>query len=304
LLYSLETDAVSGIFSVDASGFEQRLFHTADFRIRQIALHSDAHTLAATLFHSNLRSNIAVLQVEGTEFHEATEGDSFDQLPRWVPGPGRKIVFQSAGVGRDAGGRFAGLGPFSIQELDVDSGELECIAEEDGRDLLMPQKSADGALHYVRRPYERGKAKVSPLGALKDTALFPFRMAQAVFEYFNTFSKMYTGKPLITAKGAAQRPMDPRQMLIHGNLVSAEMAAREGAPGDVDAPALVPSSWELVRRQRSGATEVLAKSVLSFDLAADGSILYSNGSAVRRMARDGRSERLLVGEMIEQVVLL
>src|SRR5450755_3861390 len=32
LLYSLETDDVSGIFRVNGDGVEQRLFHTADFR--------------------------------------------------------------------------------------------------------------------------------------------------------------------------------------------------------------------------------------------------------------------------------
>src|SRR5580692_10453839 len=33
LLYSMETDAVSGFFLLDAEGRETRLFHTADFRI-------------------------------------------------------------------------------------------------------------------------------------------------------------------------------------------------------------------------------------------------------------------------------
>src|ERR1700693_2125772 len=41
LLYSMETDAVSGIFLLDANGVETRLFHTADFRVRHAALHAD-----------------------------------------------------------------------------------------------------------------------------------------------------------------------------------------------------------------------------------------------------------------------
>jgi hypothetical protein len=35
LLYTLESNEVSGIFAVDAAGREQRLFPTADFRLRQ-----------------------------------------------------------------------------------------------------------------------------------------------------------------------------------------------------------------------------------------------------------------------------
>ena len=87
LLYSMETDAVSGIFLLDAAGVETRLFHTADLRIRHAALHPEGAMLAATAFHQDsMRSNIAVLPVHGTDFSEVTEGDSFDQMPQWVPG--------------------------------------------------------------------------------------------------------------------------------------------------------------------------------------------------------------------------
>jgi hypothetical protein len=306
LLYSLETDEVSGLFTVDVNGAEQRLFHTADFRVRHVALSPDGSTVAASIFHQkSVTTNIAVLQLQGTDFFEATEGDSFDLVPRWVPGPGRRIVFQSAGVGRNSQGRFSGLGPFAVQQVDLDSGELECLAEEADHDFLGPQKTADGALYYIRRPYESAKQKVSPLHALKDTVLFPFRMAHAVFQYFNFFSMRYTGKPLATSKGAAQRNPGLKQMMIWGNLIDADRAAREDRLGDPDAPSLVPSSWQLVRRSPGGAKEVLAKSVLSFDIAGDGSVLYSNGSAIHRIAPSGgKGERVLVGTMIEQVAAL
>jgi hypothetical protein len=305
LLYSLETDEISGIFTVDSAGVEQRLFHTADFRVRHVSLNPDRSSIAASIFHHNVTSNIAVLQVEGTDFFEATDGDSFDLAPRWVPGGRRRLVFQSAGVGRDGSGRFAGLGPFSVQELDLDSGDLACLAEEEGFDLLGPQKTEDGALYYIRRPYETGQRKVSVLGALKDTALFPFRMAHAIFQFFNFFSMRYTGKPLATGKGAAQRQPDLKQMMVWGNLIDADRAARENQLGQTDAPDLVPSSWQLVRRSPDGETQVLAKGILSFDIADDGALVYSNGSAIhRRPGGGGREERILVGKMIEQVTAL
>jgi hypothetical protein len=298
LFYSMETDAVSGIFLLDAEGVETRLFHTADFRIRHAALHPDGATLAATAFHKDMQSNIAVLPVQGTEFSELTEGDSFDQLPRWVPGPKRRIVFQSAGVGRDAAGHFAGLGPCTIQQLDVDSGDLDEVASETGRDLLQPRQMEDGTLYYIRKPYESRVPDASLLGSLKDAGLFPFRMARAVFQYFNIFSMMYTGKPLVTSKGAVQRRMDPRQLFIYGNLASAQMAQRS----EDEAQGRVPSSWELVRRA-GGHSEVIARSVLAFDLAQDGSVLYSDGATITRLT-EGRSERVLQAELIEQVVAL
>ncbi|MGA2601463.1 MAG: hypothetical protein ABSH09_31245 [Bryobacteraceae bacterium] len=300
LLYSMETDAVSGIFLLDAMGRETRLFHTADFCIRHTALHPDGATLTATAFHKDsMRSNIAVLPVHGTEFSEVTEGDSFDQVPHWAPG-GKRIVFQSAGVGRDAAGRFAGLGPCTIQQLDLESGDLEEIVSEAGRDLLQPRYTSDGTLYYIRKPYESGIPDASLLGSFKDAALFPFRMALALFQYFNVFSMMYTGKPLVTNKGAVQRRLDPRQLFIHGNLARAQMVQAH----DDDSQGLVPSSWELMRRRVGGHTESIARNVLTFDVAEDGTVVHSDGKSIERIAPGGGSERLLEGESIEQVLAL
>jgi hypothetical protein len=299
VLYSMETDAVSGIFLRDADGLETRLFHTADFRIRQVSLHPEGEMLAATVFHKDgMRANIAVLPVRGTDFSEVTEGDSFDQNPQWVPGAKRRIVFQSAGIGRNAAGMIAGLGPSIIQELDVDSRELEDVAQEDGHDLIQPRRSTDGSLYYIRKPYLTNAPDTSLLGSFKDAVLFPFRMGRAIFQYFNVFSMMYTGKPLVTSKGAAQKRMDPRQMLINANL------ARAGQAGEDEEQGLVPKSWELVRQASGGLKEVVAKGVVSFDLAPSGAVFYSDGAAISKIGSDGRAEKLLKAEAIEQVILL
>ncbi len=299
LLYSMETDAVSGLFLLDGAGVETRLFHTADFRIRHAALDAEGAMLAATAFHQDsMRSSIAMLPLHGTDFSELTEGDVFDQFPRWVPGERRRIIFQSAGIGRDAAGRFAGLGPCSIQELDVESRELEEVAAVDGRDLLQPRKTADGTLYYIQKPYESGIRQQSVVSSLKDTVLFPFRIGRAVYQYFNVFSMMYTGKPLVTGKGAVGKRMDPRQMFIYGNLAQAQLALRQEDEGE----GLVPGSWELMRRTTDGETEVIAKKVLAYDVAADGSLLYSDCSSITRMDARGRSQRVVSGELIDHVL--
>jgi hypothetical protein len=301
LLYSMETDAVSGIFLLDAARKETRLFHTADFRIRHLALDPAGVMVAATAFHpDDMRSNIATVPLRGTEFSEVTEGDSFDQAPQWVPGVRRRLVFQSAGVGRDAAGHFSGLGPCTVQQLDLDSGELDEIASQGDHDLLQPRQTEDGTLYYIRKPYESGAPNASLVGSLKDAALFPLRMALAVFQYFNIFSMMYTGKPLVTNKGAVQKRLDPRQLFIHGNLVNAQMNHVE----QDDSHGRVPSSWELVRQRAGGQTEVIAKSVLTFDLSANGSVLYSDGAAIMQIDSQGKSERVIQAELIEQVLAL
>lgn len=304
LLYSLETDEISGVFALDSTGSEQRLFHTADFRIRHLAMHPDGDAIAATICHTDFTANLALLNADGTDLREVSEGDSIDLAPRWVPGAPRRLVFQSAGLGRDAGGRLSGTSPFAVQQLDLESGEIVSLAQDPEADLLGPQQTADGALYYIRRPRPSHRTTVDPFGIVKDTVLFPFRLSFAIFQFFNFFSMRYSGRPLATSRGAAQRRPDLRHMMVWGNMIDADRAARENRDGDPDAPALVPSSWQLVR-QSSGGKQILAKGVLSFDVAPDGSILYSNGSAVHRLdAGATRPERLLVGSMIEQIAVV
>jgi hypothetical protein len=301
LFYSLETDEISGIFAVDSAGVERRIFHTADFRVRHLALASDGTTMALSVVHNPMIANLALVNVEGADFNEVSEGDSMDLAARWVPGSARRLVYQSAGVGRDAAGGPSKLGPFAVQELDLDSGAVESLAEDSDHDLLAPQKAADGALYYIQRPYAGKKRPSHPLDIVTDTLMFPFRLSYAIFQFFNFFSMRYTGRPLSTSRGAAQRMPDLKQMMIWGNMVDVSRAAREDQL-NADAPSLVPSSWQLMR-QVNGSKELVAKNVLSFDLAQDGSIFYSNGSAVHRTGPGGK-ERILVGSLIEQVTAL
>ncbi len=304
VLYTLETDEISGVFALDATGFEQRLFHTADFRVQDIDVHPDGAAIAVSVHHTNGTANVAVLNMDGTDFTEVSEGDSFDRAPRWVPGSSRRLIFQSAGAGRDAGGRFSQFGPFAVHQLDLESGEISCLAEDAKFDLLGPQMSGDGALYYIRRPYASGQPAINVFGAVTDMALLPFRLLFAVFQFFNFFSVKYTGRPLATSGGAAKKTQDVKRMMVWGNLIDAEHAAREDGLGEQDAPSMVPSSWQLVRQSPDGK-EVLAKSVLSFHIATDGSVVYTNGSAVHWIRAKGeRATRILMGAMIEQVAAL
>src|SRR5579871_2841755 len=120
---------------------------------------------------------------------------------------------------------------------------------------------ASGDLYYIRRHYAGQKtAAVAPIPMVKDTLLFPFRMSYAIFQFFNFFSMRYTGKPLSTSKGAMGRVPDLKQMMVWGNLIDVDRAARENSAGEADAPSLVPSSWQLVRESPAGK-DVIAKGV-------------------------------------------
>jgi hypothetical protein len=49
---------------------------------------------------------------------------------------------------------------------------------------------------------------------------------------------------------------------------------------------------------------VLTRGVLSFDVADDGAVVYTNGTAVYELGADRKRTRLCDGDLIEQVALL
>jgi hypothetical protein len=299
LLYSLETEDLCAVLSLENLGQEERrLWNKNDKRLSHLAV-SPGGAVAASVRHPFGTANIAVRLNDESGFSEATEGDSLDTAPRWIPGEGHRLVFQSAGIGRDRHGNMAGIGPFSIQHLDIDSGEMKPILEEASSDFLTPQIAADGTLYYIRRPYTTGR-EFHPFRFIKDVLLFPFRLAFAVFQYLQFFSMMYTGKKLTSAGGARSKELDLKEMMIWGNRIAAQ---QPGAESD-DAPDLVPKSWHLIRQRKGYDPETIAKGVLAYDLTPDGSVVYSNGSAIFHLDSKGQTTRIHAERLIEQVIVL
>jgi hypothetical protein len=302
LLYSLDTPEIAGLFVIkDAGQHEQRLFHTADYRVGHVTAQPEGKKIACAFSHKGGTSSIAIMNEDGSEMAEATQGDTIDMAPTWVPGQPQELVFQSAGLARNRAGQMVGRGAFAVHRLNLNSGELTTIAESATADLLGPRIAQDGTLYSIKRPYRGPGAKVAVGQAALDFALFPFRLLYALFQYLNFFTMSYTGKSLTSAGGAA-READVRQMMVWGNLIDAQKSGR--SRGEDGTPSLVPKNWELVRQRPGGSVETIARGVLSFDLYDDGGVLYSNGSAVYRLGPEGKTERLAKDSLIEQVVAL
>ena len=302
LFYTLDTPDISGLFLLRNGGSDElRIYHTADFRLAEVAAHPESRRLALVLRDKAGSSSLAVMSFDGGQFTEVTQGDSMYAAPQWLPGERGQLVFQSAGIARDDSGSYNGRGPFSIQRLDLESGEMTALAEDAAFDFLCPHVAGDGTLYCIRRPYEPPHPRIKPLRMLLDVLLFPFRLLYAVFQFFNFFTMKYTGNPLLTAGNARQRTPDLRQMMIWGNLVNATESQKQ-RPGE-EPPDLVPKNWELVRfaAQSAGNCETLARGVLSFDLAGDGALVYSNGTAVFRWDGSGRTGPLVKDSLIHMV---
>lgn len=303
LIYSLQTDDIAGVFAVTDDGkTEKRLFHNANYRVGHLHACSEHDLIACTLLQGMGIANLAVIRADGTDFFEVTEGDSYDIAPSWIPDAPRELLFQSAGVARNREGHFSGHGPFAVNKLNIDTGEMTSLAEDAKYDMLGPRMSADGLLYFIRRPYKSREVKFNPFRSMLDLLLLPFRLIYAIFQYLNFFTTRYTGKPLTSSGGAKQREMDIQQMMIWGNMIQAKKDARQS--DDDDAQGLVPKSWELVRQHPNGSLDILAKGVLSFDLCSDGSVVYSNGNFINHLKKEGMTERLVTDKFIEQVAII
>ncbi len=303
LLYSLETDEVAGLFAVDvASGEEQRLFHGNDLRLQHPAASAEVELVACSVPRDAGTANLAVLRADGSDLLEVTEGDSLDLAPAWVPGQ-PQLVYQSAGLGRDRQGNFQGYGPFALHRVDLKSGEVTCLAEQPDAEFLAPRVAPDGTVWAIRRPWRTQRSASLPAVAL-DVLLFPWRLLTALYRWLEFFTVRYTGKPLSRSGDTRQQAADLQQMMVWGNLIDADKAARKARARGDDAPALVPPAWQLVKLVSGAGPEPVAKGVLAFDLGPDGSPLWSNGSAVFRQGPDGGPERVAKDEQIEQVIAL
>jgi len=304
MLYALDTDTVGGLFHYTLEGDdERRLIHHHEFRVRDLHRHPTDPIVACSVRHDDGSANIAVMPADGGKLKPITEGDSVDESPAWVPGGGQRLVYQSAGVGRNQFGQPFGLGPYRIEMLDLGSGRLDTLLEDPAHDLLLPRMTEGGDLYFIRRPYYlNGKPPTNPLRAIGDVLLVPVRVLQTLGAYLNFKSMIYRGKPLSSAGGPKREGPDMRSMLLWGRFIDAKQA--EKMLRSESTGSLVGRDWQLIRRDSRGGEHVVASGVLSYDLGPDGAVIHTNGGGVYQLHADGRSEKLCDDRMVERVVAL
>lgn len=306
ILYCLQTDSVCGMFTYLLNdGHETRLFHKNDFHLREIHRHHQLPQVIAALEKSNRTCNLVLFDGDSPHYRELTEGDSRDESPWWEPGPGRRLLYQSAGIGRNRDGFAVGVGPAAVMQLDLDQGKLETLLQSERYDYLQPRRGPAGELLYIRRPWQQDPgAHNRGWQSLVDLLAFPFRLARAVFEYLNVFSMIYSRKPLRTAGGPPGDEKDVSKAMMKGRLLNVQRALRSFNT-DKDAPPLVPKSWQLMARDGNGQESVIAERVSSFDVTESGVIVFSNGTGIFRIGSgQAAPERLGRNWLVDRVVVL
>ncbi len=298
MIYVLWTGIVGALLEFDFSeNYERRVFHREGFQVSDLDRCPSDGRLACCIGHNGL-SHLSILDADGRNPRNVTEGDSIDAAPSWVRGGEHALVYHSAGVSRDSRGFIRGLGPFGIHKLDLSNGRLETLLESSSHDLLSPHADASGTLHFIRRGYEGPNGpRVSAWVTLKDTLLLPYRMLRAFVDFFQIFSHLVSKKPLTTAGGPKIHGQEPLHMWVHGRMIDLSKSAGAGAADG----AIAPADWELIRRDPDGGEVVLANHVLCYDIAADGSIAWSDGRNLHLITSEGGKRRLLSEPMTDTV---
>lgn len=276
--------------------------HKEGFATSNLAVHPESEQLALTVERDPGTFRLATSKHEGRFLTTVASGDTLDAAPAWIPGAEEKLLFQSARIGRNPHGLPVGIGPYAIRQLDLASGDVETLLISQEFDYLAPRMRGDGTLLFIRRPYEATGRKPPRLADLMlDVVLFPYRFLRTLFYITNFFSMMFSGKPLATTLGAAQRtPEEMMAMTLWGRMIDTKKALAESRRSR-DA-AVVPKTWELVVREANGHEQVIAANVLSYDVNSSGDIVYTSGFAVFHITPDGRKTRLCDDELIEHVV--
>lgn len=303
IVYSLCTSTVGGIFSYNqADNKETRRFHREGLNLSDMDKHPKEDIIACSQRFPNQTACISICR--GPDVEPATEGDSVDEAPSWVRDGSKQLVFQSAGIARNREGIAVGLGPCSVQRLNLTTGEMTAVVESNKYDYLQPHLLADGSLLAIRRPYEQlGRTNYPLHKMLLDIILFPFRVLRAFFHFLNFLSLTFSKKPLTTASGQRMEGLDLKNVVLRGRIIDAEKALQESA-SEGKAPALVPSSWQLIKYRPDGHEEVLASSVASFDVDSQDKVVFSNGSAIFALDGNGTAKQIEAGSLIETLICL
>lgn len=283
ICYALDAGQVRGLFIYEiAEKYERRVLHGPQHRFASISARQGEDgpewLVAASQDHGV--SRIGLFKPEaGGGVRELTEGDSLDSFPAWKPGERREFVYQTCGVARHhRTNEWQGLGPASIQKVDMETGEMEPVAEDDRFDFLCPSYGPDGTLFYLKRPYEPFH-QPSIWRHLLDMVLFPFRLVRAILAFLNTFSMIFSGKPLQTAGLPPRRDgPDPKAVFLHGRWISMEKQMRDAAVDEMKE--FVPKNWELIARLPDGGIKVISGNVMAYGIGRSGTIYYSNGKGV------------------------
>lgn len=322
IIYSLDIDNTNGIYRKPQGGSsaeEGIVLCSSNLSHKDFDIRGDL-MVATSAFAGE--SHIGVLDMKSKRFVTYTEGHSLDVTPVWSRVSTNKIYFCCIGLPEDTAPRnentermnygqilnemYAPVeeqtnrGPSSICVLDISRGTLDEVLADNKYDYTHPASTRDGSIYYIRKPYSPGTGGRDALGCLVDIVMLPVRLFEALFGFLNVFSAKYSGKTLSRSNVKSR---DEGKMFIDGNLINAERELKNNAKRGDKNPGIIPRSWELRRLAPNGEDSLVRAGVTAFRVdEATGDILFSNGSAVLKLDKNGKEERIVKADKVTFII--
>jgi hypothetical protein len=289
IVYSVSIEQSSGVFFKnpgDASEVEGHILHGREQSFHGLDYNTATGEIAVAICEGGLERHIALLDTKRSSYRIITEGDCIDENPVWCRSS-RALYYDSAGIGRNINGVFAGYSPRTIHRLDLDTGELSEVVSLPRYDCFSPRTDGYGKLYFLKRPFR--PAKNGQGFSVIDILLIPVRLVKAIFGWLQIFTMSTTGEPLLTnGPNPGKTRRNAREIQIDGNLINAEKTLRENSRKGDTYPGIAPRSWELIKRGTNGEMSVVKQCVIDFDVNSEGEIFYSNGKYLIHLDRDGK----------------
>lgn len=298
--YLAYAQTVCAMLSLDANDLsENRLKHSTDPIARTIAMSPDGQSNAMSIANEDGTAHIAIARGGFSNPQCITFGDVIDDAPSFNPIQPSKLLYHSAGIGRNANGEPFGLGPSSIHEVDLDLDQVTTRIEHDSFDYLSPKVSLDGDLYCLRRPWQLSRPQ-STISSVKDMILMPIRLGGLLLYLAHSLSKMLTNKPILPKFDQQRMAQPSSSMHIWNQWVSQERSKKKQDKHN----SMVPKDWTLIRISRSDGEQsemTIADHVAAFDIASDGSVIYTNGSKIWKIHPDNRTSLIASGSLIHAI---
>lgn len=307
VLYVLDMGVVGGLFSYDLrEELERRLVHRQGFLLRDISRHPHDGELVVSLPREDRTVGLRVTRADGLFGKDIAVSDAIDESPAWLPDGTKRLVFQSAAIARNEHGYAVGTSPFRIEMLDLEAEQLQTVYEEEGYDLLQPRMQPDGSLLCIRRPHQQqwNQPAASVKDVLLDVVCFPYRVLRTGVHFLHFLSMMFSGKPLISAGGPAQRRGQANPVLmLWGQAVDTQRILSRDRSGNPATP-LVPETWQLIHRAQDGAVKTLASHVMAWDMNPDGTLVWTNGRTIWSQTPGRNPAVVTESDIVERLALL
>lgn len=284
LVYSTYIDGMGGMYIKNTDDYaETYIFANKEFDLTNAYIDGDKCVITAAF--GEYERHIASVDISNGGFDQLTDGFTSETHPFISKKDNTKIYYSAMGYARNQNGFVVEKSPCSICCYDETTGELSDILENSEYDYLKPRDDEDGNLYYIRRKYEPMKNKGN---LLLDILLFPVRIIKAIGGFLSVFSMAFGGEPLRSGgkNPAKSRTADEREIFVEGNMIKAQKKRSEDSDDGI-----IPSGWELIKNE-NGAEKVLKKGVMDYFITDDGDIIYSNGSALRILRKNGKDEKI------------